>query len=60
MDIASIDKNFKITTSFGKKNIVFYDVCIAPFTLYGFYSSSAAYGFSRLIGICAKQKNMIK
>lgn len=54
MDIASIDKNFKITTSSGKKNIVFYDVCKAPFTLYGFYSSSAAHGFSRMPGDVAR------
>lgn len=37
MDIANIDKNFKIETKIGKKDIKFFDVKDEPFTVYGVF-----------------------
>ena len=48
MDIAKIDKNFKIETSIGEDDVAFYDVRRAPFAVYGLYDYQNQPDFKRL------------
>lgn len=47
MDIAKIDQNFKIQTSIGESDVVFYDVRRAPFAVYGLYDYQNQPDFKR-------------
>ena len=48
MDIAKIDRNFKIETDIGESDVVFYDVRRAPFAVYGLYDYQNQPDFKRL------------
>ena len=48
MDIAQIDKNLKVETSFTEKDLVFFDVCGEPFSLYGIYYDGSEKKFMRM------------
>ena len=47
MDITKIDKNFRIETSIGERDVVFYDVRREPFAVYGLYDYQNQPDFKR-------------